>query len=233
MSRGVLPAPLFILPAVRLSLPVMRFTTAILFFLFLPGLATAQRTFKAGVLAGINGSQIHGDDAWGYDKGGFVGGIFVSTDPEKRVYGEMEMQYTMKGSRKLAAPDKGDFFAFEYRLNYVEVPVLLRINYKKLFFEIGPGFGVLVNDRQFDNLGYEIHRFDFRRTELSYIGGVGYAINEHWLVNFRSTNSLLPVYKTTAIYYPNWWGQLFNRGMYNNVIGLTAQYRFQKAKPKE
>lgn len=211
----------------------MKKVPILLLFIVLSVAASAQQTFKAGLLAGINGSQIHGDNAWGYDKGGLVAGGFVSTDPEKRTYWQMEMQYSMKGSRKLAAPDKGDYFAFEYRLNYVEVPILIRINYKKLFFELGGAFAVLVNDRQFDNLGYEVRRYSFQRMEYSYLGGLGYTINDHWLVNFRSTNSFLPVMKSNPIYYPNWWGQLFNRGMYNNVIGLTAQYRFQKARPKE
>ncbi|MDQ3108930.1 MAG: PorT family protein [Bacteroidota bacterium] len=205
------------------------------FFLFLIFFAfnlSAQNTFHAGLLAGINGCQIHGDSYSGFDQAGIVGGAFVSTDPEKKVYFQMELQYSRKGSKRNTNPDKNDFDYFELRMDYIEVPLLCRVNYRKLYFEFGQTFGVLSRVREWDDFG-EIQPSGFRRWETALVLGIGYNISERWYVDFRYTNSVAPVKKfNVPLYYPNRFSNLFNKGMYNNVLGLTACYRFGK-KAKE
>ncbi len=197
----------------------------LLIVVFLNTSVYAQRAFRAGLLFGLNASQVHGDTYSGFNKAGGVGGIFVSTNPEKKWYGQMEMQYSMKGSRKIANPEKGDYDFFELRMNYIEVPLLLRLNLKRIVPEIGLAFAVLVNTREFDDFG-EITPIGYRRTETSTIVGVSYQINSHWMFNLRSTNSFFPVKVfPTPIYYQRFIPNLFNRGMYHNVVGLTISYR--------
>ena len=204
-----------------------------LFLLFSTAQAYAQRTFHAGVLAGINGSQVHGDSYSGFNQAGIVAGAFICTNPEAKAWFQMELQYTMKGSRKIANPDKGDYDAFELRMNYVEVPFLLRVNFRKLYFELGETAGFLANVREWDDFG-EIQPTGYRKWETALVTGIGYKINDHWYVDFRYTNSLMPVKKfATPIYYQNYFLNLFNKGMYNNVLGLTACYRFGKKAANE
>src|SRR5688500_12498347 len=97
-----------------------------LFLFFFAANLSAQKTFHAGLLAGINGCQIHGDSYSGFDQAGIVGGAFVSTDPDEKVYFQMEMQYSRKGSRRNTQPERGDYDFFELRMDYVEVPLLCR-----------------------------------------------------------------------------------------------------------
>lgn len=206
----------------------MRFFSFLLFILFFSN-ARAQ-TFHAGLIAGLNGNQIHGDTYSGFDQAGLVGGVFVCTDPSKTWYFQMEMQYSQKGSKKNPNPEKGDYDAFELRLKYVEVPFLARYNFRKLYFEVGETIGVLAGVREWDDYG-EITPQGFRRWESALVLGVGVSLNEHWSIDFRNTNSLFPIKKfSVPVYYQRYLSNLFNKGMYNNVIGLTACYRFGKKK---
>jgi hypothetical protein len=185
----------------------------------------AQRTFRAGVQAGINGCQIHGDSYSGFNAAGPVAGVSIAVNPDKKLHWLLEFQYAMKGSRKIAYPEKGDYDAFQLRLNYVELPLLVRYQYKDIYFQAGWSFGVLAKVREWDDFG-EVPPRDFQRFEHASILGIGYQINEFFAVDMRMVNSMLPIKKfAVPLYYQNRLQNLFNRGMYNNILGLTVTYR--------
>jgi hypothetical protein len=201
----------------------------LLFALLLTSLVNAQQTFRAGLIAGFSGCQIHGDSYSGFHQLGYVAGGFVQTNPDAQVQFVMEMQYSKKGSRKLTRPNLGDYTYFELRMNYIEVPLLLRYGSKRIFIEGGASFGYLFKVREWDSFS-EITPRDFKTMELSGIVGIGYRVNDKFSVDFRSTNSLLPVKKFGPILYPVWYQDLFNMGMYNNVVTLSVVYTLPNGK---
>ena len=74
-------------------------------FLCLLGAATAQpstegRRFIAGLVAGVNLSQIDGDDLVGYDQIGLNAGARVATVLSPRWQLSMELLFSQQGSRK-------------------------------------------------------------------------------------------------------------------------------------
>lgn len=190
---------------------------------------SAQQTFRAGLIAGLNGCQIHGDSYSGYRQLGYVAGAFVQTNPDAQVQFVMEMQYSKKGSRKLTNPNIGDYTYFELRMNYIEVPLLVRYGSKHIFIEGGASLGYLFKVREWDSYS-EITPRDFKKMELSAVLGIGYRLNEKFSLDFRSVNSLLPVKKFGPILYPVWYQDLFNMGMYNNVITLSVVYTLPNGK---
>lgn len=193
----------------------------------------AQKTFHAGLLGGFNGSQIHGDSYSGFNKFGLVGGAFICTDPTQPTYFQMELLFSQKGSKKIANPAKGDYDIFELRMNYVEAPFLCRVKLHKMYFEFGETIGILTQVREWDDFG-EVTPQDFRKWETALVLGLGMNLREHWGVDFRYTNSVFPVKKfATPLYYQNFFSNLFNKGMYNNVLGLSVFYRFGKDNPNE
>lgn len=196
-----------------------------LFVILLPFAANAQRTFQAGLQFGINGSQVHGDNYSGFHKAGLVGGAYVGTDPTAKWFWRMELQYTMKGSRKYARPNIGDFQTFELRMNYAEIPMVVGINYRKFFFEAGLAGGALINMKLFDSYGIVSPGTGYRKWELATVAGFGVRLNDKFDANVRFTNSLLPVYQFyTPVYYTRRISNLFNRGMYHNVLGISLYY---------
>lgn len=200
----------------------------VLLSLFFAVHVSAQQTFRAGLLGGLNGCQIHGDNDWGFHKAGLVLGGFIASDPSQQGWWQLEMELSMKGSRKFAHPDRGDYTQFEYRLNYVDVPFTVHFNLKsKAYIELGASLDYLINARLFDANGEVQLARPFRKLEFAVLAGAGYKFNDHWNVNLRSSNSLFPVLKfDSPVYYPSWFQSKFNKGMYNNILSLTLQYRF-------
>lgn len=183
----------------------------------------AQR-FKAGLRAGITGTQISGDQLGGFDKAGIVAGGMVSTTLSQKFDLGFEILYIQKGSRKNADPEKGDYVSYLLRLNYFEVPVLLQWKYSKRFtFEAGPTFGALVGTLEEDEFGELDQPREFSNFELGVGAGMSVHIVEGLYFNLRGTNSVLPVREHVS-------GQDYrlNRGQYNSSLLFTFHYIFNK-----
>lgn len=202
----------------------MRRFLLIIFLFCATFIANAQRTFSAGVIGGINGCQIHGDSYSGFDQIGFVAGAFVHNHPGEKWQGQFGIQYSRKGSRHVVPRQYGGYEDFEIRLNYIELPILIRYNSKKVFFELGATFGVMFKVRTWDAAGETVPQ-EFKNWEFGMIAGLGYNFNDQFFIELTSQNSILPI-KEFTIYYPRFLPNLFNRGMYNNLLGVMFGYRF-------
>ena len=204
-----------------------RMRTLALIVLFLTGLHLhAQRTFGTGIIAGINGCQIHGDNFSGFDQIGFVAGGFVYTNPDGTWQTQFGIQYSRKGSRHLVPRHLGGYEDFEIRLNYVDVPFIVRYNAKKIFFDFGLSFGVMFKVRTFDANGETVPQ-DFRRFEVfALVNGIGYNVSDRFFIELTTHNSLIPIKRFDLPYDPRLFPRIFNRGMYNNLLGVMFGYRF-------
>jgi len=181
--------------------------------------------FKGGILAGMNVSQVDGDNHAGFNKAGLILGGFVNREFSKTVTGQLEMIYIGKGSKKPVNPDKGQF---EYRfisLDYIEIPVLLKIKYEKLklFFETGLSYGILFSSKEEDENGEVTLIGPFNKNELGIILGLNFSITENISVNTRFAYSILPVANKALL---TTWG-IFG-GSYNRLIEFTLRYQFLK-----
>ena len=103
--------------------------------------------FEAGVRFGMCASQVDGDHLVGFNKAGLLGGITLSRAISERSSLNMEMIFIQKGSVKPTNTDDNTYYRM--RLAYVEVPFLWRWSAgKRISFEAGPAFGVLVSSRE-------------------------------------------------------------------------------------
>jgi hypothetical protein len=63
--------------------------------------------------------------------------------------------------------------------------------------------------------------------ELALVTGIGFNVSPVFFIEFTATNSLIPIKNfSVPLYYPRFLPNLFNRGMYNNIVGLTFGLRF-------
>jgi hypothetical protein len=127
-------------------------------FCFLPT-ASSQR-FIGGIAAGMNITQVDGDEVFGYNKVGFNGGPYVKLmlDKKQRFSLTMELLYTQKGAQKKYPAPEGIMVAFEdtalidfryieenmkyfYNLqtDYLEIPLLVHFEDPHSKFSIGLG----------------------------------------------------------------------------------------------
>lgn len=185
----------------------------------------AQKEFKIGAIAGINATQISGDDLGGFDKLGINAGGFCNFPLNDFWKAQFEILYSQKGSRKTPDPEIGDYTEYKLQLGYVEVPLLLQWQLpnklEKFRIEFGPSFGALMSSEESNQQGTIPNTRGFKSFELSFNIGINYAIGEQFSVNIRNNNSILPVreHAAGATY-------LLNRGQYSSVVALTIRYQF-------
>jgi len=154
----------------------------------------AQAQVKLGVKGGINYSNVAGNlqDEINYDnKVGFLGGVtaniplvgdgFLSLQPEllysQKGYQYLDQEVTINNA-KYSLKGKRNF-------NYLDLPVLLRVNAAGLIFEAGPQASYLLAIRdktETENEGtgnddktrMKIEKDNLAELEIGYVAGVGY-----------------------------------------------------------
>ncbi|MDH3649865.1 MAG: PorT family protein [Saprospiraceae bacterium] len=161
--------------------------------LMLPGRSLTQ-TFEAGIVVGVNASQINGDFLAGYDKLGLHTGLKVRVSTWEHVEWSMELLLSQRGSR-------ADIFTKDTRkihLNYVEIPLLaafkdwLKDDFYKIRFEGGISYGRLVgNNVSFEGVEDQID--EFNNDDLSLILGATLFTSERIGFSFRYTHSVTPL----------------------------------------
>jgi hypothetical protein len=181
----------------------------------------------------MNASQVDGDNYAGYNKFGLMGGAFVYTSLSKKFDIQFEIKYMGKGANKTTT--ELDFHKYTSHLNYIEIPVLVRLNTKiKLGWETGLGFGYLFsfNEKTEDGKLTSQDATKFKPFELSYIIGATYQFAPKFLINLRYSYSVLSIAKTVVdnsvstlpAYYKT------GRGVYNNLFSIGLYYKISGKK---
>lgn len=193
-----------------------------------PLLLSAQN-FRGGLRAGITMTQISGDDLGGFHKlgayaGGFVNWRFVQNE---HWYIQPEINFVMKGSSSYLKADKNGNInpngKYVLTLYYVEVPALAKYRVIKGFeVEFGPTFGVLFASTEKDANGKMVGRMPFRWFELCALGGVSYLFKEHYGLNIRYVQTLVPV-RVCDEGHSNY---RCNKKQFNSELAFSFFYQF-------
>jgi hypothetical protein len=183
----------------------------------------SEKTFNAGLKAGLNTSQMTGDGYTGFYTLSPVVGVFGNSQLNDQLRLQYEILYQNKGSKDPAQPDKGKYNSYKIRLGYVEVPFLFQYELKKFLIEAGPGIGFLVHSKEWDQNGVNKgNSFDWRKFELDAMLGANYFfVEDHFFVNVRAHHSMTSVVSTTAVTPYGTFG-----GAWNIVLALTLNYQF-------
>lgn len=191
----------------------------ILTSIFLAGEIKAQ-VFNAGVGGGLNVSQVDGDGFSGYNKVGPAVGVFVNTFFSEFLAGQIEINYSAKGSRFRTTIEEPRYYRLA--LHYVEIPVLIKYcALSEIIIEAGLSGGYLFLAREEDEFGQMPDTRDFRKTEFGAHMGTAYLFTDNISLGVRISYSIIPVRKHAGggTYY-------FNRGQNNNVVSFTLHYQF-------
>jgi hypothetical protein len=131
------------------------------------------------------------------------------------------MIFIQKGSKHNSDPENGDLSYYYLGLNYVEVPVLFQYHQKKFTFELGPSFGYLISNSEFNELGEVYKPLPFNSTDIGGGIGISYSLLKNLSFNWRYSYSLLPIRDFQS--HATIWN---NPGQRNNVLAFTLNYRF-------
>jgi len=92
----------------------------------MPGFSQVQ--FKKGVKGGLNLANLGGSDVENTDnKTGFSFGVFAALQLANLIYFQPEILYTMKGAKQ-KFDFGGETIDVSIKLNYIEIPLLIRLN---------------------------------------------------------------------------------------------------------
>ncbi|QIX62094.1 PorT family protein [Hymenobacter sp. BT18] len=162
---------------------------------------------RLGVKAGANYSNLAGDltgkDNYEY-KLGFHGGVmlnapltddgFLSVQPEL-LFSQKGFQYADKES----TDQNGNTYKTEGNINYnyLDVPVLLKINADGFYFEGGPQVGYLLSAKNnievknkttgqpVTDINRDLNIDNAKRFEVGYAAGLGYQSEAGWMAGIR------------------------------------------------
>lgn len=186
----------------------------------------SQDGFKAGASFGVIASQVAGDGYGGFDKAGLFGGLFINTYTSENWSWQMEINYAQKGARKNPNTSEGDHEFFLMRLNYIDIPLMLKVDYKSFTFEGGLYYGRLLDYFLEDEAGeFSLPEGsnDFKNYDVGALLGITYNFTEQFLMNWRFNNSIHEIRK-----YDSGSRYMLNTGYFNTYLNFSLRYEFIK-----
>lgn len=206
----------------------------IILFIFLSGIsAVTNAQFKGGFYAGINGSQVDGDNFVGYYKLGLNIGATAIYPISKSFEAAMEILYSQKGSQsKMMEGYPQQLF---FKLDYIEVPLL--INYRtspdinnenkgKDLDKVTLTAGVSVARLVYDTLvTYQLpfgpqnlpQVRSLNKVDYDVVLGGAYQLSERIQINIRYNYSMAQMGASAN-------SRSRNQGLFNNVISFRIGY---------
>ena len=165
-----------------------KFTAFFIFFLFFSLITFAQ--VKIGPKAGLNIANLSGDDISDADsRTGFSGGLFLTYQVSDMFAIQPEAYYSMKGAT-YSETYSGYTYKLTYSLDYIEIPVLLKLMIPLQGSTInpaifaGPAVGFNTTHKvkvEVDNQSVEQDIEDIKSTDFSLVfgGGIGFPVGQN------------------------------------------------------
>jgi len=225
----------------------------IFLFIFSFSLILSERSFSQHILgavsAGINLSQVDGDEVYGFKKVGFNGGpsVIIPFGKDKKWSVTLELLFSQLGSRQksvypvsntIDSARAGFYDGYRLSLNYVQIPVIVHFTDKRflaggLGFQYGQLVGVTEYEDYNDNRGFARStttlQGPYTRADIQALADVRIRIYRGFWFNVRYSYSILPI-RTREFVNP-FFGNTWLRKQYNNVISLRLVYIFNDILP--
>lgn len=163
-----------------ISLTILTLTTTVM----------SQEKIQFGIKGGANFTNMTSDILIEKEyKIGFHIGVLSEIPFGDKFSLQPEILYSTNGSKGKEIMLGGSPITTEYKLDYIQIPILAKIYlYKGFSIEIGPSFNFLVNDKKIreSNTITGIGK----KFEFSGILGISYKSSSGFIGSFRYTNSL-------------------------------------------
>lgn len=209
---------------------------------------SAQK-FIGGAVAGMNISQVEGDEVNGYFKAGFNGGglIMLPLNKNQTLFLTTEILFTQKGAYKSnsgsvdAKPlddtllinydiPKNNKVYYKLRLDYVEVPIIFHYEDPNTGYALGIGasWARLVNIKE-TFLGYQLNTDlnsgRYYKNTWNFIVDVKIPIYQGLKFNFRYQYSIVPI-GANRTFYALVNADPYQRKLYHNLLSFRMLYTF-------
>lgn len=202
-----------------------------------------ESLFKGIFEAGLNISQVDGDQEFGYRKFGAMAGVGTYVKFHKYLSTSLEIVYDMEGAKpRYKTFENGKKNYFDITTDYVHIPISLNVHDKRIVMAgVGLSFGALVRYKEsaLDSVNRDLTHYSGtvktlygkeyeyqapRRFDLSFQAHASFVIKEQFTIGIRFMYSLLrtrDAVNTDKI-----------KGQYNNVITVRFSYLLDPKKMK-
>jgi hypothetical protein len=210
----------------------------------------AQR-FKGAVMGGMNISQVDGDEVYGYHRvGGHIG--LAAILPIKKWDITLETVFNQKGSYQKAQYEHWEYIydsnkmlidstlytgAYNLRLNYVEIPLMVHYTDKdKYTVGLGFSYGRLVNFSEIEHGGNVPPYSDtvkFNKNDFDFLADLQIRVWKQLKFGIRFSYSIVPIrerkYYDVIYHLKDPW----TRKQYNNMLTFRLVYVFNEKVPEK
>ncbi len=143
----------------------------------------AKQGAEYGIKAGINFAELWGKDALPASdrKVGYSFGAYATYKIAKNLKLQPEVIWSLQGE---SSESSG-----RYKISYINIPVMLKWNEGKFYYELGPQLGVLTINTS-KSIPDELKLENFETFDFSVNAGLGYRLAEDWTIGIRYCQGL-------------------------------------------
>lgn len=142
--------------------------------------AASAQEIRFGVKAGANYSSVTADETDGIEsKIGLQAGLLANFALSDLISIQPEVLYSQKGLQSEADSDD------KLKLNYIDVPLLVKVNAGGLFFEGGPQVGFLAGAKITDGNEDRDIKDLYNTVDFGYVAGLGYQLESGPMIGLR------------------------------------------------
>ena len=190
-------------------------TPYIIIVLLALSMGAVAQNIRGAALFGINGCQVDGDTQSGYNKPGIRAGFTVSSPIDKTFSFESGLLFTSKGAVKKTK----DYTEFKTKLNYVELPLIIKYHFAQKFgIDATISYNHQISSKIIDQNGTETKNPDYlKKYDVAASLGVRYYINSQYQLTANFGYSITKI--TDDPLMPYW---------RNNYINLSIVRYFGK-----
>lgn len=128
---------------------------------------------QIGLKAGVNFAHLNAKEADYKSRISFHAGLLMENFLSDKLSFVPELVFSSQGAKQFYESTN-----YEFRLNYVNLPLLLRFYpNERLYFEAGPQVGILVGSRQSSDSGKDTDIVNIKGQDYGFNFGVGYKAN--------------------------------------------------------
>ncbi len=198
--------------------------------------AYSQRILGA-FSAGMNMTQVDGDEIYGFHHYGFNGGpsVIIPFTKNKKWTVTLELIYSQAGSYQKVGPNDTTGQRQPYyklNLDYAEIPVLVHFTDKNAVSGgLGFSYGQLVNVKEWEHDSLTINNLQgpYKKSDIDFLVDIKVKLWQRLWLNFRYSYSMVKI--RTRVFqnqlYPtpnNDW----TRQQYNNILTFRLTYVFNQ-----
>lgn len=145
--------------------------------------AKEKQKEEYGIKAGINFAELWGEDALPESdrKVGYSFGLYATYKISKHLKLQPEVIWSLQGENS----EKSG----RYKISYINIPLMLKWNESKFYYELGPQLGVLtINTAK--SVPEELKLKEFETFDFSLNTGFGFKLAEDWMIGIRYCQGL-------------------------------------------